>query len=236
VLPRRAGARRPARPVRRHHPARAWWRGPQQCRVDALTLVGRGGHHARRAGRLDLAQRRPPGAAGARQARRAVPDAADLLAPTLGRRLAGTQDVELSALPTRRVAGRAAAGVRLVPRDPGRTMVRAVDLWAEPTTGLPLRVEVRAQGEGDPVLTAVLLDLDLGAPSESRTAFRPPQGAAVSVEDAPDVAALAERFAPYALPDVVAGLRRGDRSAFSGEAASAPTATAHCAGGGATPG
>jgi hypothetical protein len=121
----------------------------------------------------------------------------------------------LSPLPDRRVAGRAASGVRLEPREPASTTVRSVDVWAEPRTGLPLRVEVRAADAPAPVLTAVLLDLDLQTPPASRTAFAPPPGSSVVVGQAPDLAAVADRFAPYELPGRLAGLPRRSRSALS---------------------
>jgi len=194
---------------------RAWWRGPDQWRVDALTLVGEvdttrdpnGGWT------WSSADRRALRIVGELDVR--LPTAADLLAPALGQRLAGTQDVEVSALPPRRVAGRSADGVRLVPRDPARTTVRSVDLWAEVATGLPLRVEVSAAGAQEPVLTAVLLDLSLASPPVSLTDFPRPRDADVTVGDAPDVAALADRFAPYRLPDELAGLPRRARSPLS---------------------
>ncbi len=194
---------------------RAWWRGPDDWRVDALTLVGEvdttrdvdGGWT------WDSADRRALRIVGELDVR--LPAASDLLAPALGHRLAGTADVVVSELPARRVAGRAAAGVRLVPRDAAATTVRAVDLWADPGTGLPLRVEVQAVGEDQPVLTAVLLDLDMSRPPAERTDFEPPRQSTVTVGDAPDIAALADRFAPYALPDELAGLPRRARSALS---------------------
>jgi hypothetical protein len=188
---------------------------PQQWRVDALTLVGEvdttrdpnGGWT------WNSADRRALRIVGELDVR--LPTAADLLAPALGHRLAGTQDVEVSALPPRRVAGRSADGVRLVPRDPARTTVRSVDLWADVPTGLPLRVEVSAAGEDEPVLTSVLLDLELEAPPTELTDFPRPRNADVTVGDAPDVAVLADRFAPYLLPDELAGLPRRPRSPLS---------------------
>ena len=194
---------------------RAWWRAPDDWRVDALTLVGEvdttrdvdGGWT------WNSADRRALRIVGELDVR--LPAAADLMAPALGHRLAGTQDVALTALPARRVAGRTAAGVRLAPRDPERTTVRWVDLWAEPESGLPLRVEVHAVGEREPALTAVLLDLEVGAPPAARTAFDPPAEATVTVGDAPDIAALADRFAPFVLPRELAGLPRRARSALS---------------------
>lgn len=194
---------------------RTWWRGPDEWRVDALTLVGEVDTTRDPDGTWtwNSADRRALRIVGQLDVR--LPAAPDLVAPVLGHRLAGTRDVELSALPDRRVAGRAAAGVRLEPRDPASTTVRAVDLWAEPRTGLPLRVEVRAAGEAEPVLTAVLLDLELGTPPRSRTTFLPAAGAAVSVGRAPDVAAAADRFAPFELPAALAGLPRRQRSELS---------------------
>lgn len=192
---------------------RAWWRGPDAWRVDALSLVGETDTTRDPAGgwTWDSADRRALRLQGELDVR--LPAAADLLAPVLGHRLAGTADVAARRLPARRVAGRTAAGLRLVPLQPATTTVGSVDLWAEPESGLPLRVEVRAAGgSARPELTAVLLDLDLSPPPVARTAFSPPDGAAVSVGDAPDVAALADRFAPYTLPDRVAGLPRRDRS------------------------
>jgi hypothetical protein len=197
---------------------RAWWRGPDQWRLDALTLVGEldSTRDARGGWTWSSADRQALRVRGELDVR--FPAAADLLAPTLGRRLAGTSDVQVSGLEARRVAGRSAAGLRLRPRDPSRTTVRAVDLWADPESGLPLMVEVRAAGEQEPVLTAVLLDLELQPPAASLTDFRPPRGTAVSVQDAPDVAALADRYAPYMLPDSLVGLPRRDRSDLAGDA------------------
>lgn len=194
---------------------RAWWRGPDQWRVDALTPVGEVDSTRDPDGgwTWNSADRRALRIVGELDVR--LPTAADLLAPVLGHRLAGTGDVEVSALPARRVAGRSADGLRLVPQDPERTTVRAVDLWADVDTGLPLRVEVLAAGEEDPVLTAVLLDLSLSAPPLSLTDFPRPRNADITVGDAPDVAAIADRFAPYVLPDVLAGLPRRPRSPLS---------------------
>lgn len=193
--------------------ARAWWRGADDWRVDALTLVGendttrdaRGGWLWSSADRTAL---RIDGDLDVR-----LPAAADLLAPTLGRRLAGTTDVTATRLPARRVAGRTAAGLRLVPQQPAETTVTAVELWAEPSTGLALEVQVHAAGA--PVLTATLLDLDLTRPDAARTTFAPPPDARVTVGDAPDIAATVDQFAPYALPDTLAGLARRDRSSLT---------------------
>lgn len=194
--------------------ARAWWRGPEDFRVDQLTPVGER-DTVRDAGGTwswESADRRAVRVLGELDVR--LPAAADLLAPVLGHRLAGTQDVDVSPLPARRVAGRSADGLRLVPRNGASTTVRAVDLWADPGTGLVLRVEVRTASVMA-ALTSTLLDVDLRRPADDLTDFPLPDRAAIVVEQAPDIAAAADRFAPFLLPDRLAQLPRRDRSAFS---------------------
>lgn len=187
---------------------RAWWRGPAQFRVDALALTGEtdvvvsgdetwtweSGDRVATLLRDDVDVR--------------LPRAADLVAPALGARLARSAALVVEALPARRLAGVDAAGLRLRPADPERTTVDRIDLWVEPDTGLALRVEVHARGGSGAALTSVLLDLDLSPPPASRTRFSPPPDARVDVVDAPDLAAAADRFSPFELPPVLAGLPR----------------------------
>lgn len=198
--------------------ARAWWRGPERWRVDALSLTGETDTSRDPGGTWtwDSDDRQAVRVLGERDVR--LPIAADLLAPTLGRRLAGTPDVVVSRLPPRRVAGRSAAGLRLVPREPSGTTVAAVEMWVEPDSGLPLRVEVGAAGQAEPSLVTLLLDLELGRPSAARTSFVPPRDASWTVVDAPDLAAVSDRYAPYRLPDELTGLdrQRGGPGSFGG--------------------
>jgi hypothetical protein len=70
----------------------------------------------------------------------------------------------LTGLPARRIAGIAAAGLRLVPADPATTVGR-VDVWADPTTGLPLQVVVTGRGSPQPAVETHFLDLRRGQPS-----------------------------------------------------------------------
>ena len=189
---------------------RAWWRDRDEWRVDRLTLVGE--TDQLRSGSLattwDSADRRVGVLVGSLPAR--LPQPVDLLAPVIGRRLAATPDVELARLGARRVAGVSAAGLRLTPRDRAATTVASVDLWLDPRNGLALRVEVTAQGEAEPALTSVVLDYDPTTPPVERITFDTPADATRTVGEAPDVAAALERFAPYRLPDELAGQRRSD--------------------------
>jgi hypothetical protein len=132
-----------------------------------------------------------------------LPRATDLTPPDLARRLLGamTRGDRLTRLPTRRVAGMTAVGLRVVPADPATTIGR-VDLWAEAGRGLPVEVRVYPRGSTLPVLSTRFLDLRL----------RRPAGSALLPNPAPDVRPA--RFGLRAL-----GLLRPDRF---GEVASLP--------------
>ncbi|MGH3568712.1 MAG: hypothetical protein ACRDRH_22335 [Pseudonocardia sp.] len=138
---------------------RAFVHGPDRFRVDELTPVGERDTY-RIDGReyvWDFGFDQLTEVVGATPLR--LPRAADLLPPELARRLlALAPDDPVTPLPARRIAGRTAAGLRLVPTDPATTVGR-VDVWADPATGLPLRVEVGARGE--PAGTVALLATEL---------------------------------------------------------------------------
>ena len=189
---------------------RTAWRTPLDWRVDRLTVAGE--TDVVRAGALtttwDSADRSVTRLLGDLPVRLPRPD--DLTAPVLARRLVATPGTVLSRLPERRVAGRSAPGLRVAPADPAQTLVESVDVWVEPGSGLPLRVEVRADGQRNPVVTAVVLDLELGDPGARRTAFDPPPGSTETTTQAPDVAAEVDRLVPFLLPDVLAGDGRAD--------------------------
>jgi hypothetical protein len=138
-----------------------------------------------------------------------LPQATDLLPPDLARLLlrgAASNDA-VTAIRARRVAGVAAAGLRLVPADPG-TLVGRVDVWAERSTGLPLEVRVTGRAGGGTVLVTRFLDLRREPPDASTiTPVRPPSAGFTAV-GAGDLAAAMSRFAPYYLPDRLAGRAR----------------------------
>ena len=128
-----------------------------------------------------------------------LPRAPDLLPPALARRLldtAGHAD-RISRLPARRIAGVDAAGLRLVPDGTGTT-IGAVEIWADPASGLPVEVRISGRGTGDqagqPALISTFLEL-------SRTR---PNLAAVTPHPAPDIGLTTTR-----LPDVD-GVLNGD--------------------------
>lgn len=187
---------------------RTWWRGPTAYRVDVLSAAGETDLVVDAAGSWswDSADRRAVRLDGAPAVR--LPRPADLVAPLLGRRLARSPGLTARPLPDRRVAGRAAAGLRLVPAPGTPTTVTAVDLWAEPRTGLPLRVEVRARDAARPVVVSELLEVDLAVPPLVRVAFGPPPDADVRLADTADLAAAADRYGRLLLPESLAGQPR----------------------------
>ena len=190
---------------------RVWWSDPDNWRVDRIRSTGEtdlfrhGGASIRWVFESETATITPV-------SKIRLPDASDLLPPTLGRTLLqGSRSDELTSLPARRVAGVDAAGVRLTPRDPATTLDH-VDVWAEPTTGLALRVEAYGSESTRPVLTTGMSDVDLAAPDPSTTVFSPAQQVTLAYEDSVDVAAAANASAPFDLPPTLGGLtsRSGD--------------------------
>lgn len=187
---------------------RAWYRGPDAWRVDDLTPIGEHGTYMDPSGIWvwDSGRRTGTRVEGFSQVR--FPRAADLLPPELARRLAnGAHRFELSALPARRVAGIDAAGLRITPSSPDTT-VGWVDIWSDPSSGLPLRVEVGARGTTGVVISTSFLDLSEAAPPASIVRFEAPPGAFLTRSIAPDFAQEVEHYSPFVLPDLVGGRAR----------------------------
>jgi hypothetical protein len=153
---------------------RAWWRGPEQWRVDALTLVGEvdttrdpnGGWT------WDSADRRALRIVGELEVR--LPTAADLLAPTLGRRLAGTADVDVSALPPGGSRGAPPPACGWCRGRPEATTVRSVDQWAEPRTASRFGSRSGRRAARGPRSRPSCSTLDLAAPPGDPHRLPPP--------------------------------------------------------------
>jgi hypothetical protein len=184
---------------------RVWWRATDDWRIDRIRstgetdLIRRGASTIRWVFESETATVSPVSEIR-------LPDASDLLPPTLARQmLQGVRDDELSELPARRVAGHETAGVRLRPAE-SATSIAQVDIWADPRTGLPLQVELYGVGDRRPVLRTAFRALDQTAPPSSATLFRPASGIRIDYEDSVDVAAAANALAAYDLPRTLAGL------------------------------
>jgi hypothetical protein len=156
----------------------AWYRGAEQWRADTITTAGEDDVYQVGATTYLFNQSlnlltQVVGVASVR-----LPRAADLLPPALARlllSLASPTD-RLTRLPSRRVAGVDAAGLALRPAS-AATTVGAIDIWADPRTGLPVEVRVYARGDGKPVLVSDFLQVS----------HRRPDLAAVTPQPAPGV-------------------------------------------------
>jgi len=189
---------------------RAWYDGPDAYRVDQLDPTGETDTYGAPGGTWtwDSARKVSQWTAGSTQLRLARP--LDLLPPELGRRLVGavTDPAELSALAPVRVAGRGVPGLRIRPVEPA-SVVDHADLWADPATGLVLRVQVTAKGDRRPTLTATFLELSIAPPAAQVVRFTPPAAGRVDRDnDGLDVVQLIERQMPARLPAELAGLTR----------------------------
>jgi hypothetical protein len=187
---------------------RVWWRGDEDNRVDVVSASGETDVHRDPGGTWtwdfeDLTATR------ADAAPLALPAAPDLLPSSLGRRLLSeATDGELSRIGARRIAGRDALGVRLRPSE-AASSVAHVDVWVDPGSGLPLAVQVWAKGGRLSALDTSFLDLHVGRPAASVTAFDPPPGAKVRGSGEGDLLEqAARRFRAVRLPGELAGLPR----------------------------
>lgn len=188
---------------------RVWWQNPQSWRVDTISATGEQDLHTDATGtwEWDYESNAATKQSGATAPIR-LPRADDLLAPTLARRLLSqSEPTEVTRLAEKRIAGHTVAGLRLVPNDP-RTTITRVDVWALPSSGLPVRVDVYGASPTATVMSSTLLDLSTSAPAASTIAFSPPDGAKVSVQQRTDVVTALDQLGRVRPPSSVAGLAR----------------------------
>lgn len=190
---------------------RAWWRSADDWRVDQLAT----------AGETDLVHHGPTTAEWDYEALRTrvsldggirLPRAGDLVPPVLAARvLDGVTAADVSRVPARRVAGIAAPGLRVRPAAP-QSSIDHVDLWADPASGVALRVEVYGDGSAGPAFTTAFRDFSSRMPPAARTAFATPDGADESYDAILDIADAANQYAPFRPPARVGGLAQSRAS------------------------
>lgn len=188
-----------------------WWRGADAWRVNKLLTTGEVDlvHDARGTTRWrysqDDVQRSPDPDIR-------LPRSADLLPPSVARLLLDDVDpADVVAIDARRVAGVDAAGLRLAP-DAAQSSIDHVDLWADPASGVPLRVEVVAKGAVSPAFTSEFRDFSAATPARRSVAFEAPPGSDVSFDDVLDIADAANQYAPFLPPPTVAGLAKASEA------------------------
>lgn len=187
---------------------RVWWRDPEHWRIDRIRTTG------------ESDQLRTPGTTIRWNYEEGTvrfvsyspirePDDSDIVPSTLAvRMLAGAQASELGRLPSRRLAGHSAAGVRLTPSHPMSTIGR-VDVWTEESSGVPLRVDV--YGAGDltrPALSSEVVRLDADPPTDREVGFEASPTADFQRAPSLDSVASANAFAPFVLPSRLMDLER----------------------------
>jgi hypothetical protein len=138
-----------------------------------------------------------------------LPRPADLVPPALALRLlseAGRQ-ARFSVVAPLRVAGRGAAGLRMTPADPASTVTEA-DIWADPSSGLPLMVEIFRRGSARPALETQFFQVSRWQPDPRvLTPTRAP-GAGFTVTNASNLAGALSNLGLVALPAGLAGRDR----------------------------
>lgn len=192
---------------------RVWYRSSADWRVDSIGFAGESDLHHDEAGdwswNYEANTVNRTGSSVAPEAR--LPTAADLLPTELGRRLLSQAlPAEASRLGSARVAGRSAPGLRITPRQPASSIAH-VDVWADPATGLPLRVRVQGKQAGSPALTSSFLDFSAATPPAAVTLFLPPIGAAISSQASQDLVTAIDRLGGVRPPNRLAGLQRNSR-------------------------
>lgn len=193
---------------------RVWWRTAQDWRVDTVTASGETDLFHRSDATV-LWDYESNTARVSRDPEVRLPRTADLLPSALGQRLLSEATAEeVARLPERRIAGRTALGLRLTPTDE-RTTIANVDVWVDPGTGVPLRVEVLG-ADGVDAVTATFLDFTAELPDGEVTGFVAPPGADFGFTDVVDVAAAVNQFGPVAAPDTLAGLPGRDDATAAG--------------------
>jgi hypothetical protein len=185
---------------------RTWYAGPESWRVAELAPVGERDTYRVPSGvyTWDFERNLVTLITGDRSVW--LPGAADIVPPALARRLLAA-DGDLQPLPSRRVAGVAAAGVRLVITDPATTVGR-VDAWADPETGLPVQVEVAGRGAAGPAFSSRFLQLRQDPPDPRLLLPRLPRTAGLTVTTNVELEAALTAVLPGDLPGTLAGRPR----------------------------
>ncbi|HEY1324598.1 MAG TPA: hypothetical protein VGF32_30345 [Streptosporangiaceae bacterium] len=135
-----------------------------------------------------------------------LPRPADLVPPALALRMlseAGRQ-ARFSVIAPVRVAGQNAAGLRVTPADPASTVGR-VDIWADPSSGLPLRVEVFGRSSASPALESLFFQVSSWHPDPRVLTPTRAAGTGFTVTSAGKLAGALRNLALAALPAELGG-------------------------------
>jgi outer membrane lipoprotein-sorting protein len=196
---------------------RVWWRSATDNRVDAVNPGGEADVHTESDGTWTWNYESNTAMwTRALSTPVRLPVNSDVLPTELARRLTSQAlPQEVSRLDGARIAGRTAAGLRIRPSQP-ESSIDHVDIWADPSNGLALRVRVYPRGSTTPAIETSFLDFSPGVPASSTTAFTPPPGAKLQQNDQLDIASAVNRFVPVTPRPSLAGLARNTEIAQVG--------------------
>jgi hypothetical protein len=138
-----------------------------------------------------------------------LPRPADLVPPALALRLLSETagQARFSVIAPLRVAGQSAAGLRMTPADPAST-VGHVDIWADPSSGLPLMVEIFSRGSGHPALESQFFQVSRWQPDPRVLTPVRAAGTGFTVTRAGSLAGALSDLGLVALPAQLAGRNR----------------------------
>ena len=197
---------------------RVWQAAPDSWRVDVLTDVGENdSYQTPRGSYLWNSQSELLTQVVGKYPLR-LPRPADFVPPALAIRLlreAGSQ-ARLTSLPSRRVAGISAVGLRMVPADPASTIAR-VDIWAEPGSWIPVQVEIFGHGSGQPAVESQFLQVSSWRPNQATLTPQRGPGTAYTQTDATDLSGALSDLGPVILPGILAGRSRAASPVGFGE-------------------
>lgn len=189
---------------------RVWWHDPDRWRVDQLLTAGETDlvHAGGLTTEWDYERAR---ATVSRDPEIRLPRSADFVPPELAHRfLSGVTTGDVVRLPARRVAGVDAPGLRVTPAS-DLSSISHMDLWADPDSGTPLRVDLYASSDRL-AFSSTFREFSAGDPASADVAFTPTPSTAVRYESVLDIADAANQYAPLLPPNSAAGLTKSAAS------------------------
>ena len=191
---------------------RVWYATPDRWRADDITLGGERGLYRQPEGiwEWESADREATFSARDGEEPLRLPRTMDVSPTELGRRLLKESAAEsIEAVDARRIAGTVGAGIRITPStgSAATSTITSIEMWAQPETGIVLRVEVFTGGRV-PIFETGYVELELKAPSNEVLTFDPDetQDVRVGTHHPPDPVEQLVDGAFVPLPDELAGL------------------------------
>jgi hypothetical protein len=184
---------------------RVWWRDAEHWRVDRLLATGETDLVRDGDSMVEWSYERAA-ATVSREPQIRLPRPGDLLPPVLAERmLRGVADADATALPAQRLVGRSAVGLRVRPSST-LSSISHTDLWVDVASGVPLLLEVYAEGSAAPAVTSRFTDFSTEPVDRDVVSFTATSTTRVEFDDVLDIADAANQYAPVRPPVVVAGL------------------------------